>query len=272
MWSFCERERSGPVRKQGHITRDTGNGHHEENSGTSILLASGMVSDRIAEEPEPIYRYTLSSEFSTAQHTVASVAFLKRPVVLESRSPLARQLNVVNLPGIATFSDTGQANNAGSPFEVLHSLLHNAITPYFDAYARTRDSATAAKFHTDADSKTGIPGTKKRMAELELSLLHLQQSIDIPIVQLPVHPLIQEVLRDAQAEGRSPSVQMIPQNVLDNANLLNALTNTVNNWTRSIQSLTKLTKDSERRVRCSGDSFLALNGVGIEACYGAATR
>jgi hypothetical protein len=41
------------------------------------------------------------------------------------------------------------------------------------------------------DLCSGIPVMKKNFAELELSLLHLQQSVEIPETHLIVHPVIQ---------------------------------------------------------------------------------
>jgi|HubBroStandDraft_3_1064219.scaffolds.fasta_scaffold374342_2 hypothetical protein len=38
----------------------------------------------------------------------------------------------------------------------------------------------------------GIPMTKKKFAELELSLLHLQQNVEIPETHLIIHPIIQK--------------------------------------------------------------------------------
>lgn len=41
------------------------------------------------------------------------------------------------------------------------------------------------------DRHSGIPMTKKKFAELELSLLHLQQNVEIPETHLIIHPIIQ---------------------------------------------------------------------------------
>jgi hypothetical protein len=38
----------------------------------------------------------------------------------------------------------------------------------------------------------GIPMTRKKFAELELSLLHLQQNVEIPETHLIIHPTIQK--------------------------------------------------------------------------------
>lgn len=40
----------------------------------------------------------------------------------------------------------------------------------------------------------GIPMTKKKFAELELSLLHLQQNVEIPETHLIIHPVIQRAV------------------------------------------------------------------------------
>lgn len=40
----------------------------------------------------------------------------------------------------------------------------------------------------------GIPITKKKFAELELSLLHLQQNVEIPEIHLVIHPVIQKAV------------------------------------------------------------------------------
>lgn len=42
--------------------------------------------------------------------------------------------------------------------------------------------------------KLGIPVTKKKLAELELSLLHLQQNIEIPELSLTLNPIVQKAI------------------------------------------------------------------------------
>ena len=44
------------------------------------------------------------------------------------------------------------------------------------------------------DFQLGIPMTKKKFAELELSLLHLQQNVEIPETHLIIHPVIQRTV------------------------------------------------------------------------------
>ena len=44
----------------------------------------------------------------------------------------------------------------------------------------------------------GIPMTKKKFAELELSLLHLQQNVEIPETNLGIHPNIQRAVEQVR--------------------------------------------------------------------------
>lgn len=37
------------------------------------------------------------------------------------------------------------------------------------------------------------PSVEKKIAELEMGLLHLQQNIDIPDISLPIHPTVAQV-------------------------------------------------------------------------------
>jgi hypothetical protein len=47
----------------------------------------------------------------------------------------------------------------------------------------------------------GIPMTKKKFAELELSLLHLQQNVEIPETHLVIHPIIQKAVEQVRNSG-----------------------------------------------------------------------
>lgn len=85
--------------------------------------------------------------------------------------------------------------------------------------------------------------TKKKFAELELSLLHLQQNVEIPETHLIIHPFIQRAVEQAQATGRRPSIGDIPNKTLQDSTFLNSLHGHVNTWIKSIQAVTKLTRD-----------------------------
>lgn len=197
------------------------------------------------EAVEEQHTYSLTSEFVSRPTTVASIAFLKRPAPLEVHRSLTSQIYPINLPG--THSNDGDEESAelGRPsaFEVLHTILHNALAPYFDAH--TRNSDLAARSAYDNDAKTGIPGAKRRIAELEMSLLNLQQNTDIPLIHLPMHELVEDVIEQARIQTVQPTIQMIPTTTIENTTVQNSLTNHLNGWIKTIQTVTKLADDSE---------------------------
>ena len=121
--------------------------------------------------------------------------------------------------------------------------MHHALVPYFDANTKSQQLPTGSRGRSDVDAKTGIPVTKKRLNDLELSLLHLQQNVDIPEISLAFHSIVQNVLDDAEARHGKPSIEAIPQNLLQDSSFLNRLQANVNTWIKSIQSITKMTRD-----------------------------
>ena len=50
------------------------------------------------------------------------------------------------------------------------------------------------------------PTVEKKIAELEMGLLHLQQNIDIPEITLPVNPTVAAVIKKCADENRKPKV------------------------------------------------------------------
>lgn len=192
------------------------------------------------------HAYTLSSELSFASTTIASVAFIKRPASLDPRLPLPSQLQVINLPGLASLNNSSRNQGSQiSPYEILHSVVHFALAPCFDAYASSQDVGHTHKSRSDQETKGGVPGAKKKIAELEMTLLHLQQNIEIPAINLPQHELIRTALAEAESAGAKPSLDFVPAAALDNSTVLNNLQNHVNGWIKSIQTITKLSRDAE---------------------------
>lgn len=141
----------------------------------------------------------------------------------------------------------GGAQGSVSPFEILHALVHSALGPYFDAYTKGQDTQISGRTNrfADGEAKTGIPVTKKKLAELELSLLHLQQNIEIPELSLTLHAVIQNAMDDAIIKSVKPSLELIPPQLLQDSTFLNSLQSTVNTWIKSIQSITKMSRDTE---------------------------
>ncbi|MCJ1316193.1 hypothetical protein MMC15_001513 [Xylographa vitiligo] len=196
--------------------------------------------------PSTHYTYTLSSEISSSPSTVAFVAIMKSSLPIDPQIPIAAQVQVIKLPGLAFLNNTETPHGANvSPYEVLHSMVHLALAPYLDAYTKGLELLSGGKARYDSDSKTGVPGTKKKMAELELSLLHLQQNIEIPELYLPLPDVVQEAVDTASARNSKATVDFIPAALLSDSRFLNDLQNTVNNWIKSIQAITKMSRDPD---------------------------
>ncbi|EWC45394.1 cytoplasmic dynein heavy chain [Drechslerella stenobrocha 248] len=198
------------------------------------------ASEAIDGSATPQYRYSVASELSTSPLTVTTVALIKRPAALEATIPLAAQLQILNLPG-------------NSPYEILHSVMHHALVPYFDAYVKANQSqsgksasqSAASSRYAENESKSGIPAAKKKMAELELAFLHLQQNIEIPELSLVMHPTIQAAIEEAVSKGQKPARDMIPSTIVNDTMFLNQLQATVNSWIKSIQTITKMQRDAD---------------------------
>lgn len=95
-------------------------------------------------------------------------------------------------------------------------------------------------FHSDSsDGDKMVPSVEKKMDELEMGLLHLQQNIDIPEITLMVHPTVATVIKRCQDEGRKPKVADFGDKVNDSS-FLNQLQNQVNRWIKEIQKVTFL--------------------------------
>ncbi|KAL2153811.1 hypothetical protein VTH82DRAFT_4967 [Thermothelomyces myriococcoides] len=214
----------------------------------ALYVQKDLVPTDTAEDGEvdgtPSHSYTISSDFSSSSTTVAYLVLLKRPQPLDPNIPITSQIQMLNLPGPAYLSaNGGEQGPTASPFEILQLYLHNGLAPYFDASTKSQQTLSGGRGRADVDAKTGIPVTKKRWTELELALLHLQQNVEIPEVSLPFHPIVQTALDEAAARGTKPTLDLISPAILQDSTFLNNLQATVNNWIKSIQVITKMTRD-----------------------------
>ena len=83
-----------------------------------------------------------------------------------------------------------------------------------------------------------VPSVQKKISELEVSLLHLQQNIDIPDIQLTIHPAISGVVQKAAEENRKPRVEDFGNQVSDST-FLNQLQKDVSRWIKEIKKVLK---------------------------------
>ncbi|KAH5246879.1 dynein heavy chain [Parastagonospora nodorum] len=187
------------------------------------------------------YTYTIASELTASRTCAAFVVISKRSIPLDPAIPLNAQVHISTLPGY-TFSNNA-ASQDGTPYEFLQSHIQSTVEPYFDNYTKSQRTSTSAYSKGDNDARTGISAAKKKMAELALSFSHLQQNAEIPELLLPLHPLIQSALEDAEHKNNKPSPDQIPPAILQDSSFLNGLQATVNGWIKSIQTITKTSRD-----------------------------
>ncbi|XP_078314970.1 cytoplasmic dynein 1 heavy chain 1-like isoform X1 [Crassostrea virginica] len=178
--------------------------------------------------------YTFSVDVHYTSSKVSSMVLIKRGQLVEAEKSFPSQIRVMN------FSE-------GSPYETLHAYVSNAVSPYFKSYIKETGKA-------ERDGDKMAPTVEKKISELEMGLLHLQQNIDIPEINLPIHPVVSAVIKKCSEEGRKPKVEDFGDKVED-AQFLNALQSGVNRWIREIQKVTKLDRDPSSGTALQEISF-----------------
>lgn len=193
------------------------------------------------------FTYQLTTQLAYHPSNATTLALIKRTPILDPTIQLSSQLHFLNLFG-----------GEETPYESLHAVVSCGVKPWFDAFVGSRggvkdNDSKMGQFHVATPltkwvaelslCRLGIPMTKKKFAELELSLLHLQQNVEIPETHLIIHPVIQRAVEQAQAKGTRPSINDIPPKLLSDSTFLNTLHSHVNQWIKSIQAVTKLSRD-----------------------------
>ncbi|RUS15357.1 dynein heavy chain, N-terminal region 1-domain-containing protein, partial [Endogone sp. FLAS-F59071] len=206
-----------------------------------ILKEREAKKDEATDDTSPqTYNYTLSQEITYLPTHVGSIVLMKRSPTLDLLRPLGPQLQCMPLPGAPIAGEPG----AVSPYEALHSYIHLAVSPYFNAYVSSKggnqQEMTGKK---NEDNKMGIPMAKKKIAELELSLLHLQQNVEIPEISLNIHPFVQRAVEKCREQSKRVTVDAVDPQVLSDSAVLNKLQGDVNGWIKEIQKVTKLSRD-----------------------------
>ena len=157
----------------------------------------------------PAYTLALKPSFAPQRQTL--LAFAKRSTTLDTSAPLALQLRVVSLVGGAPEGAEQSATEEAprtlleTPYETLHSVVQNVMTPWFDAYVASQEQGADDGAPRKDEDRAGVPVAKRKFAELELSLLQLQQNVEIPQVQLHVHPVVRDTVERCAREARRVS-------------------------------------------------------------------
>ncbi|GAB6020623.1 Dynein heavy chain, cytoplasmic [Chamberlinius hualienensis] len=188
----------------------------------------------VEEDKEERSTYIITNEVAFNNTKTNSVALIKRGSVLEEDKPISTQVRFIHL------SD-------GSPYETLHDYVSAAMAPYFKSFVKESGIG-------ERDGDKIAPSVEKKMAELEMGLLHLQQNIDIPEINLPIHPTVVQIIKKGGEEGVKPKVVDFGDRVEDST-FLNQLQNGVNRWIREIQKVTKLDRDPSSGTALQEISF-----------------
>lgn len=91
-----------------------------------------------AEDVPPTYTYKLTPQLTYDSSHVTTLAIIKRGPTLDSTSPLATQLHILNLFG-----------GDETPYESLHAVVSCAVKPWFEAFVGARGGGK------EGDSKMG---------------------------------------------------------------------------------------------------------------------
>ena len=202
----------------------------------SRLLTSTEEEDSSDSAPSSMSTvfYNIQADVHYSNQKMSGVVCVKRGPVVEAEKPLSTQLRLMTL-------------SEGSPYETLHDYVSGAVAPYFKSFVRESGKA-------DREGDKMAASMEKKIAELEMGLLHLQQNIDIPEITLTVHPFVSQVIKKANDCGIKPKVADFCEKVEDST-FLNALQNQVSKWIREIQKVTKLDRDPSSGTALQEISF-----------------
>ena len=152
-----------------------------------------------------------------------------------------------------------------SPFETLHSYVHNSFVPFFRSFAKAQEDSQAQKgeeaagcteatiLTTNVCSASTVAAVTQKMVELELSLYNCTQDVQIEDVSLPINPEIRAAAKvctsnvvfpfeaKTYAQGREGTLKVDDLGPIANdTDFLNTLQSGVNVWIKNIQKVTKL--------------------------------
>lgn len=178
--------------------------------------------------------YTIELEVKYHNPKITSLVLIKNGSILEADKPLLTQLRFMNLTD-------------SLPYETLHSYVSAAVAPYFKSFVKETGRA-------ERDGDKMAPNVEKKIAELEMGLLHLQQNIDIPEITLQIHPYVQQVINKCREDGQKITMEHFGDKVNDSV-FLNQLQAGVNRWIREIQKVTKLDRDASSGTAMQEISF-----------------
>uniref|UniRef100_A0A0N5ACB7 Dynein light chain n=1 Tax=Syphacia muris TaxID=451379 RepID=A0A0N5ACB7_9BILA len=183
------------------------------------LLIVDRINNRDATNPDDttdeFATIRVSNEMAKRSERTTSLVLVKTGTVIEADKSIEDQLYVLRLP-------------EGNPYDVLLTLFGRVGAPFFKTL---KDSGNGER---DGDKLAA--SVEKSLNEVEVSLLHMQQNIDIPEINLVFNPVIKAVVEKAASEGRKAKVEELGENI-ENSVFLNTLQKGVNRWIKEIQKV-----------------------------------
>ena len=146
-----------------------------EASCTSFLVERVVIKKEQGEEKAHV-AYSFANAVDYTKGRVTSVVFLKKGLVIEEEKSISSQLRAISL-------------SEGSVYETLQCYVSAALTPSFECFVM--ESGKAGR---DGNKATAT-SLDKKIAVLEMGLFHLQQNVDIPEINLVVHPTVAQVIK-----------------------------------------------------------------------------
>jgi dynein heavy chain 1 len=132
--------------------------------------------------------YELGEDKSSRLTSTLLLIKMKRNHMLTPEEPWSKQLLLFPLSNVPL--------TASEFCDILYLYIHNVIMPTFNAFIDSKPTHGPDSFMVGGtmESFASIPLTKKKIAELEVSLLQLKQEAEIPEVHLQPNQQISEYL------------------------------------------------------------------------------
>ena len=78
------------------------------------------------------------------------------------------------------------------------------------------------------DQVTATSAIEKKLTELEMGLLSMEQNTDIPEIDLQIHPIVQTIARKCNEANRKPNIQDFEEKHITHINTENELETVIN--------------------------------------------
>ena len=125
-------------------------------------------------------------------------------------------------------------NQGVNPVAIVRSCLHNTLNPLLNTFRRSEKE------------DSGESSLLKRVADLDMALVHYEQNLDIPDVHLNFPPFLVEAGNKCRAAGRLLSSSELGWSEKPSSDMLNQLMRLKGQWMRDIHKLTEHTRELKR--------------------------